>query len=71
VSAEAEDDTNRYRSDVPSEQQKIRVTAFGLLSGYNNSNIYYNRMSMLEVNLNLSPNITTIMSGHGNIRSYL
>jgi len=23
------------------------------------------------VNLNLSPNVTTIMTGHGNIRSYL
>jgi len=25
----------------------------------------------LAVNLNLSPNVTTIMTGHGNIRSYL
>ena len=25
----------------------------------------------LAVNLHLSPNVTTIMSGHGNIRSYL
>ena len=27
--------------------------------------------SRLAVNLNLSPNVTTIMPGHGNIRSYL
>ena len=27
--------------------------------------------SRLAVNLNLSPNVTTIMTGHGNIRSYL
>jgi hypothetical protein len=32
-SGEAEVDTNKYRRDVPSEQQNIRVTAFGLLSG--------------------------------------
>jgi hypothetical protein len=25
----------------------------------------------LAVNLNLSPKVTTIMTGHGNIRSYL
>jgi len=25
----------------------------------------------LAVNLNLNPNVTTIMTGHGNIRSYL
>ena len=25
----------------------------------------------LAMNLNLSPNVTTIMTGHGNIRSYL
>jgi hypothetical protein len=25
----------------------------------------------LAVNLHLNPNVTTIMSGHGNIRSYL
>jgi hypothetical protein len=27
--------------------------------------------SRLAVNLNLSPKVTTIMTGHGNIRSYL
>jgi hypothetical protein len=25
----------------------------------------------LALNLNLSPNVTTIMTGHGNIRSYI
>jgi hypothetical protein len=27
--------------------------------------------SRLAINLNLSPNVTTIMTGHGNIKSYL
>jgi hypothetical protein len=67
-----QDNKRRYKHDARKEgitkwQSQWEKTKKGAIT----KEFFPSIERRLEVNLNLSPNVTTIMTGHGNIRSYL
>jgi hypothetical protein len=67
-----QDTKKHYEKGYPERQHKGMAKTMG---GSNEMCDYKRFLSKyrkrLAVNLNLSPNLTTIMTGYGNIRSYL
>jgi hypothetical protein len=62
----------RYKKRHPERKhKKMSKTMGGKMNGANTKEFFPHTGRRLAVNLNLSPKVTTIMTGHGNIRSYL
>ena len=62
---------NRYKKGYPESIRKWKSQWEETTKGGITKEFLPNVERTLAVNLNLNPNVTTIMTGHGNIRSYL
>jgi hypothetical protein len=64
-----QDTKKRYKKGYPEGKRKKMAKSVG---GNNVTKEFFPTVEKrLAVNLNLSPNVPTIMTGHGNIRSYI
>ena len=67
-----QNNTKRYKKDTRKDSiRKWRSQWEETTKGTITKEFFPSVESRMAVNLNLTPNVTTIMTSHGNIRSYL